>query len=457
MSAMPQTKRFTQNVPEDLYETVFQWRQSSDVPVTAHSELQEDRTHPGPQGYSFDSCLDDSDCLSTHTPRSCLDPNWLPCSNAPNCICIPGNLQVCNDCLECLDAPGETCAIYPAEAESGEGFCVSNYTVYEGILVEIGCDSFPWVTPLPPLSPSPLVGYSFGAMPSSSGEPAISFDVPVQTPDGSTPFPDFPTLVPSSLPWTPDMKPSESDTPTVSSEMPIPTANMGTNTPGVLPSASDLLTFTPDTKATTSDVPVVTVDAPFPSPLPVTEGYTFDSCILDSDCVAPRTCKNSMLAGNCSMGTDCICAETRLQYCTSCNACSAYPRETCVELISSLTVGVCVSSTLLKLGAKEIGCELLFPSVAPSEFMESSMEPTVTGETSYTDLFESASATITPLTRKVDLSSERDARSFGSWIGKFMRDANDRHGHVDHVSDTDMKGLASAVKELRMTHRLAYD
>lgn len=437
--AVPQTQRFTlKNVPEDVFRSVFQGRQSIGESARMAADRQEDRTHPGPQGYSFDPCTDDSDCLNTHTPRTCRKASLAPCAGTPNCLCIPDSLEFCTDCTQCPDAPDETCGTYTGAASTGDGYCVSNYTIYEGILVEVGCDSFPWVTPLPPL-PTFSASFSFDFNPSMSGMPSSSLDVPVGATDEPVLSPGFATPAPSLLAATSDAEPSESSFPTVLPEATTP--------PQLTPMASGGPVTTPDIFVPPPQV--VT------TPQAVTSGYTFDSCESDSDCVSPRTCRDSSLKERCGTKSDCVCADSHLEYCTSCDACEAYPQETCVELVSSLTVGVCVSSTLLKLGVKEIGCEQLFPSVGASESMEASMEPTESGGPSFITPSESVAPTMTPLTRDAVLSMGRNLRSLDYWVGKLKkRNVKGERANVAPVWDEDIEGFANVIKELRKTHRL---
>lgn len=67
-------------------------------------------------------------------------------------------MQICNiTCDECENYPDETCAYVPDDEKKGknQGMCASTFVVYEGILVERGCDSFPGITPVPAVEGPP--------------------------------------------------------------------------------------------------------------------------------------------------------------------------------------------------------------------------------------------------------------------------------------------------------------
>lgn len=121
---------------------------------------------PVPLGYLYDPCLSDSDCVG---PRTCvLSQTNGPCRRASPCYCLepvpPSDFnthgvpdgatkvfifQQCTQCSECELAPNETCLVPRSASPGTDGICGSLYPVALGILSELGCDSFPNVTPLP--------------------------------------------------------------------------------------------------------------------------------------------------------------------------------------------------------------------------------------------------------------------------------------------------------------------
>lgn len=108
------------------------FRQKQDDPVSLNTI---------PKGYTFDVCSYHRDCVA---PRLCIKGDFTAsCSGAANCICLAKATQLCTSCKECVDFPNETCTKYPEDDESVTGVCASTYTIYEGILVEKGCNNFP--------------------------------------------------------------------------------------------------------------------------------------------------------------------------------------------------------------------------------------------------------------------------------------------------------------------------
>lgn len=128
-------------------------RQSSNNASSTSEQSKENR--PRPKGYNFDPCSYHRDCFGA---RYCIRADWASaCSGAISCICMGDMLQVCNiKCNECENYPEETCGYLTDDAKNGinNGTCVSAYLIYEGILVERGCDSFPDSTPLPAVEQS---------------------------------------------------------------------------------------------------------------------------------------------------------------------------------------------------------------------------------------------------------------------------------------------------------------
>lgn len=102
---------------------------------------------PSVYGFTFDPCFYHKDCIGG---RLCIRGDMeAACSGAANCFCLAEATQLCNSCKECEFYPNESC-VKQVEDTHNEGLCASTYTVYEGILVEIGCNTYPNVTPLPP-------------------------------------------------------------------------------------------------------------------------------------------------------------------------------------------------------------------------------------------------------------------------------------------------------------------
>lgn len=104
-----------------------------------------------PLGYNLDPCKRHSDCIGD---RLCLAGNLASsCNDRETCICLAPAVQLCDrNCTECDSYPRETCGYLPEDVQSKNrpsGVCVSAYTVFEGLIVELGCDSFPDVTPFP--------------------------------------------------------------------------------------------------------------------------------------------------------------------------------------------------------------------------------------------------------------------------------------------------------------------
>lgn len=98
-------------------------------------------------GYTFDPCKYHKDCRGR---RLCVSKNFRKaCSGGKQCFCFIEFLQICESCDECRRYPRESCLIHPAEEEETFGFCGSSFTVYEGIFGELGCDTYPEVTPAP--------------------------------------------------------------------------------------------------------------------------------------------------------------------------------------------------------------------------------------------------------------------------------------------------------------------
>lgn len=99
-----------------------------------------------PQGYTFDPCRFHKDCTGK---RLCISGNFeYSCSGAEQCFCFIEYLQICGDCDDCEFRHAETCVKSPDDDDQ-QGYCASNYTVYEGIFDEVGCDSYPDRTPTP--------------------------------------------------------------------------------------------------------------------------------------------------------------------------------------------------------------------------------------------------------------------------------------------------------------------
>lgn len=104
-----------------------------------------------PLGYTLDPCKQHSDCIGD---RLCITGNFASsCNGRKTCICIGKSVQLCDkNCTECDNYPKETCGYLPEDVKAKKtptGVCVSTYTVFEGLIVEIACDSFPDITPFP--------------------------------------------------------------------------------------------------------------------------------------------------------------------------------------------------------------------------------------------------------------------------------------------------------------------
>lgn len=104
-----------------------------------------------PLGYNFDPCKQHSDCIAD---RLCLTGNLeSSCNGREPCLCLGQSVQLCEkNCTECENYPRETCGYLPEDVKAKKtptGICLSAYTVFEGLVVEIGCDSFPDITPFP--------------------------------------------------------------------------------------------------------------------------------------------------------------------------------------------------------------------------------------------------------------------------------------------------------------------
>lgn len=97
-------------------------------------------------GWTFDPCQKRKDCRG---PRACVTASLdEPCGPTTSpCFCFPPSLQICGNCKACLKFPKETCVTVPGE--NGQGYCGSSFTVFEGILAEKGCDSYPEIEPVP--------------------------------------------------------------------------------------------------------------------------------------------------------------------------------------------------------------------------------------------------------------------------------------------------------------------
>lgn len=360
VSAVPRFPRFGANLPLSFRQAISEWphafpgRFTTDLSPTSRN----DET-PSPQGYTFDPCLTDADCLNTTaTNRRCFegDLSGLCAPGNPNCICFAEYYQFCTSCEECLDYPAETCGIITPKDK--DGICVSNYTVYEAILSELGCDSFPDITQ----APVP----SFGK---PTPEPSFTF------------IPPTPTIEPSS------------------------------------------------------------------------PGYTFDSCFEDSDCITPRTCMASSLRQPCNTSSDCVCVGSTTTYCKSCSDCTDYPKESCVQLVASLGLGVCVSSSVLKYNVTEIACDNVMMSDEPeaSESMEMEVDATPSMLPTYTE-------GVGPIP-SFSVYYQLDRRL--SNVSRFSKlhlelSLHNRPSEVDHIPDKRVHAFVDAVLQMRRDYSLSY-
>lgn len=98
-----------------------------------------------PRGYTFDPCRYHSNCVGD---RLCVGANLdRSCSGRAECFCLGESIQLCErHCKECENYPNETCGYLREDLETNTkpmGICVSKFTIFEGLLVEIGCNSFP--------------------------------------------------------------------------------------------------------------------------------------------------------------------------------------------------------------------------------------------------------------------------------------------------------------------------
>lgn len=98
-------------------------------------------------GYTLHTCITDKECRGD---RQCLHVNLKDGCHAGTieCICVPTKSTVCTRCGQCEEH--ELCARHPDYLGNGKGLCSAEYTVAKGILVEVGCESYPDVTPIPP-------------------------------------------------------------------------------------------------------------------------------------------------------------------------------------------------------------------------------------------------------------------------------------------------------------------
>lgn len=112
-----------------------------------------------PKGYLWDPCSQDTDCFGT---RLCVRADEKGfCKGSTPCLCLlPVNdkekiiwdlpnvaaafkYQLCHKCKECEAYPEESCQISFDDPEGAEGVCASTYVVYEGILRETDCNTYP--------------------------------------------------------------------------------------------------------------------------------------------------------------------------------------------------------------------------------------------------------------------------------------------------------------------------
>lgn len=127
---------------------------------------------PKPKGYIFDECYTDDHCLGE---RRCIRGDQKAyCNGEEGCYCvmpltddekkendIPANTtalkyQLCRKCKECEFYPDETCLLRFADDDDMDGLCASTYTVYEGILRETNCNTYPEATQYVPEFAGPL-------------------------------------------------------------------------------------------------------------------------------------------------------------------------------------------------------------------------------------------------------------------------------------------------------------
>lgn len=113
-------------------------RHTSPVSMKKMVTKQKKKKTLEPKGFTFDPCKYHKDCIR---PLLCVDANMeKACSGTENCFCLGERTQLCNKCRECKRYPKESCLRLPGEKTS-DGVCASLFTVYEGILEEIGCNT----------------------------------------------------------------------------------------------------------------------------------------------------------------------------------------------------------------------------------------------------------------------------------------------------------------------------
>lgn len=127
--------------------------------VAIHQANTSSSPAPLPKGYFFDECYSDDNCLGK---RRCYRGDRMGwCDGELGCFCalqvppenlqnntpsdgtIPMLFQRCTRCKECAFYPEETCLLRFSDDDDAEGICGSAFTVYEGILRETDCNSYP--------------------------------------------------------------------------------------------------------------------------------------------------------------------------------------------------------------------------------------------------------------------------------------------------------------------------
>lgn len=103
------------------------------------------------------------------------------------------------------------------------------------------------------------------------------------------------------------------------------------------------------------------------------DGYTLAQCGYHDECRRPRLCIGASFDGPCAGRSSCICISEKTELCDkSCQQCTEYPNETCIDLPGAeleggpnAPVGICASKNLVLEGiAVERGCDS-FPDITP--------------------------------------------------------------------------------------------
>lgn len=250
------------------------------------------RQNTEPEGYNFDDCQRSSDCIS---PRRCFDLTKLQLCQTTFCFCFQEKIQLCRTCSDCDNNPNETCQRDPY-IETISGVCLSSYVNYQGFTVELGCDSFPDITPIP----QELVGTTEGDSQYDPSNDIFANSDPLPTLSASPAAPSPAAASPAPPAAESPAAPAPAESPAANSvepASPVPsTSSAATSTETDPPAAADPSPSTPSSAATevsTGGDDDVCIDARVVDTLPKTQ-HVYEQhriasvlCDIQGSCATP--------------------------------------------------------------------------------------------------------------------------------------------------------------------------